>query len=79
MNDYLCQMVDYDSEEDWATVRAYDAEDAAAVYADMCDRRSGGEINEAVILVKQDGEPVSYAITCEFSKDFHANKQEPTS
>ena len=41
---YLCQMIDYDGEDDWSEVNAYDSESAAKLYADNCKSRSGGEM-----------------------------------
>lgn len=79
MQDYLCQMVDYDDPEEWSAIKAFDAEDAARDYAEKCDSRSAGGLftdtmqDKQTVLVKQDGDPQRFEISFDYSKYFYAH------
>lgn len=46
---FWCRMKDYDGDDDWDEIEAWDAEGASEKYAELCSQRSGGEL-----LVQED-------------------------
>jgi hypothetical protein len=71
---FQCRMIDYDADDEWTEIEAYMAEYAAADYAQQCDSRSGGGITGfACVHVKTpEDKHLTFDITIEYSKDFHA-------
>ena len=68
-SDFECRMVDYDDDDEWHTVEAQDAEDAASLYAGDCHFRSGSEIlaleneTETVVVRDSDGNQTKWEVS----------------
>jgi hypothetical protein len=83
MRNFMCQMVGYDDEDDWTEiVKALDAEDAATMYAEQCERRSGGDMlnredqDKETVLVKETADATSvlrFVVTVSYHKHFWAS------
>lgn len=78
--DFKCQMVNYDGEDQWFPIVAYDAEYAAEEYAEQCHSRSGGDLfrdhstAETIRVRDADGQEYRFQVHAEYSLDFHADE-----
>lgn len=85
MAKYLCQMKDYDQDDDWTEIESGFPDIAAIDYAELCDSRSGGEMcnsmgDTQIILVKLgEAAPMRFEISAEYSKNFYASELEAIS
>lgn len=75
---FLCSMPDQDG-RDWNEVEAFDHEDAAGKYAELCDESSGGELlgnrDEREVLVKGGDNSIKiFVVGAEMVKRFWARE-----
>lgn len=76
MKRFMCQMQDYDRDDDWDSVEAYDAEHAAELYAEKCESNSSGDMlkdtyDREVVYVKDDaGNITPFSIYIDYQKMF---------
>lgn len=67
---------DEGNDDDWEVVRARDADDAAAKFAEESDSDSDGPRERTVLVREKGSEDVKrFAITFEYSVDYYANEE----
>lgn len=81
MRIYKCRLPDQDG-EDWTTVEAFNAEDAAIRYAEDCDSSSGGELFEdggehIILVIDPKGVERKFKCNMELEPNYWANEIDP--